>query len=203
MADTSQHAARTSETVEREIAHTRSELDDTLDVLSNRLSPHEIKERAVDYAKDTATSVGAAVSERPYRAAAAVSLLTAFLWIRHRRARRLHDEQEELSRAVWERIAAALDRPANGFPRAHATLSSAADRLGGLALDARDTVSHAVGKATARTRDLIDGDAARTFADAVRRTVTTIEHRSREHPLIAIGIAAALSGVIFTRIARH
>ncbi len=197
MANASEGSSRTPEAVEQEIARTRAELDETLDVLVERLSPQEIKDRAVQYAKSTASDMGATVQRNPVPSAlAAGALLTALMWANRRHARRVR-AQEELSRLIWERIAAALERQ-DVLSRARSAVSSAVDTLGGFALDAHETVSHAVGDATEQTRQMLSSEAARPVVDSARRMVASIEDRSRERPLVALGIALVL-GAILTR----
>jgi len=99
---------RTPATVENEITQTRAELDHTLDEIGRRLSPQEIKERAVDYAKDSALEVTHAVQRRPLPLVLVCVVAGAALWLRHRLEMREQRERADRIRELWNRVASAL-----------------------------------------------------------------------------------------------
>jgi ElaB/YqjD/DUF883 family membrane-anchored ribosome-binding protein len=189
---------RTPDEVQHEIEQTRAELDSPLDEIGKRLSPHEMKERAVDYVKDGASRIGDTVQRNPVPVALTGTLLAAALLARRRLHVREAREREEQFRAVWDRVSAAIERP-HAFSRAGGTVSEALGkavaRTGEAALDAREGLARLVGEAGTRAQSLV-------AAGRSRALVESIEEASRERPFLALGVALAAGALLATLIRR-
>jgi ElaB/YqjD/DUF883 family membrane-anchored ribosome-binding protein len=187
--------SRTANEVQEEIEQTRADLDSTLAEIGKRLSPHEMKERAVDYAKDTASAVSDAVQRNETALMLVGAIAAAVLLARYRLHLRREHERAEYVRAVWDRICAAL--PESHEPqRLSATITDVADRIGELTHEARLGVSQTVGDAAAGAQRLLHTDAAARLIEPTKRVAASIEDSSREHPLMTLAIAA-LAGTLF------
>ncbi|MEW6272695.1 MAG: DUF3618 domain-containing protein [Thermodesulfobacteriota bacterium] len=193
MPNAGQHE-RTPNEVQEEIEQTRAELDSTLDEIGKRLSPQEMKERAVDYVRSGATRVGDTVQRNPVPVALTGTLLAATLLARRRLHVRKAREREEQFRAVWDRLSAAIDRP-HGFSRRGMSMSDAVGRMGEIASDARDGLSHLLGSASAGAQRMVEAGRARPLLE-------TLEETSRQHPLVSLGVALAAGALIATVLRR-
>jgi hypothetical protein len=205
MADEHAHTAadehaRTAEDVQLEIAQTRADLDDTLDVIGRRLSPREIKSRAVAYAKDAAAHLPDAVQRHPAGVALAAGAIVAAVLVQRLRARRA-DERADQARAAWARLILATAANADQHGRSGARLSEAIDKVGELAHGARDSVAHVLGDVTAGAQRLFDSDAARPIVDPAKRMLAVVEDASRDRPLVTLGVTL-LAGALLARLLR-
>jgi hypothetical protein len=203
MADEHAHTAagehaRTAEDVQLEIAQTRADLDDTLDVIGRRLSPQEIKSRAVGYAKHTAAHLPDALQRHPAGAALAAGAIVAAVMVQRLRARRAHERADQ---AAWARLILVTAANADQHGRSGARLSEAIDKVGELAHGARDGVAHVLGDVTAGAQRLFDSDAARPIVDPAKRMLAVVEDASRDRPLVTLGMTL-LAGALLARLLR-
>jgi hypothetical protein len=184
--------SRTPEDVQQEITQKRAELDSTLDELGRRLSPHEMKERAVDYAKHTALRAPVVLT---------ATLVVAAAFAQRVRAREERERADRLH-ALGARLLAARALASEGSSRAGSALSGTVEKMGTLAVSARDTLSDLVGETAARAQQLAGSEPAQCVVKPVQGAVAAVEHSSRQHPLLALGIALAV-GALITTLARR
>lgn len=185
--------ARTPDEVEGELAQTRAELDSTLDEIGRRISPREIKERAVEQVKEKASHVGESVQRNPVPLAVAGGLLVAGYLVRRRTVLRREHEREMELRHFWSRIVDAIDGKRSPSALANEGLA----RVSHLAHGARGAAERVLADALPQARRL--GEAAE---DNARRALDTVQVRTSQEPLAAIGIAIVV-GALLGAIARR
>jgi hypothetical protein len=176
----------------------RAEREGTLAVIDQRLSPHAVKERAVGYAKDTAASLTKTMRRNP-AATATAAIAAAALFVRRRR--RAHARAEG-ARLVLEQLAAAIHARPVGLSRAGSAVADALARIGARAVGAGNSWSHVVGDTAARAHDMLSSEATRPVVEPAKQLLAAIEDRSRERPLLALGVAL-VTGALLCSILRR
>lgn len=194
---------KSADEIQEEIAQTRAELDGTLEQIGRRLSPEEMKERAVEYARDTAGQaveyardtagqIGDVVQRNPLTVAVAGTVLIATAIARHRAGTRRAQLQEDQLRVLWDRIASAVESRAQGL-RLPTDLRGATH----LAHDVRDGLAHALDEAAVQSQRL--GSVAN---EGAKRVVASLEQSSREQPLLTL-LGAVAAGAVLTTLLRR
>jgi len=195
---------RTPEEVQNEIAEIRTELDDTLDKIGERLSPHHIKERVRDYAKDAAASATSAVERHPVPATVWGLIAITTLFVRHRTQRRAARQRARQILAIWKPLYAALETAAREAataeaPRAGSAAGSIVSKVAALAAD--HGLSQRVGDVAARAQKAVS-DSATSLAEPAKRVRALVEETSRDQPLLLVG-SAALAGIMLGALLRR
>ncbi len=139
--DESQARTRTPDDVQKEISETRAELDETLDEIGRRLSPHELKERVLEYAEETVHDVTETVQQHKMPILMVGGLAVAAFLIRNRVQARETEARAEHVREIWDRMASAL-ADSNGHAALQLKLGDVAGTISDVASAARDSVAN-------------------------------------------------------------
>jgi ElaB/YqjD/DUF883 family membrane-anchored ribosome-binding protein len=192
---------RTPADVQREIEETRAVLDDTLDVIGERLSPQEIKQRVIDYGNEKALQLAQIFQRHPAQCGAAGAALVGVILLRRRRNTQEGRERAAQAAAMILRVTAAADQPRR-MEQVSSTLRDVAGRAGDFAYDTGRAVAQQAGNIVERAQHYTAGVADFPFAESAKRTVAAMESASRENPLLTIG-AAFLAGVTLVSLFRR
>lgn len=192
---------RTPADVQREIEQTRAVLDDTLDAIGERLSPQEIKQRAIDYANEKALHMAQILQRHPAQCGAAGAALVGLMLLRRHRNAQDGRERAAQAAAMILRITAASHQP-HRMEQVASTLRDVAGRAGEFAYDTSQAVAQQAGNMVERAHHYTAGVADFPFAESAKRTVAAVENASRKNPLLTIG-AAFLSGATLVSLLRR
>ena len=201
MANDTATQTRTPDEVQDEIGQTRAELDVTLSEIGRRLSPEELKERAVTYVKDSANRAVAVAQQTPGPVALAGFVVVGAFVLRHHRRVRAREAQAEQIRVIWERIAATL-ADGNGHTRPAARISEVVSQVADVADRARHSLSDAVGEMVSRAETALREESVADLAQPARQFIAALSERSREHSLLSLALAAG-AGVALSAMLRR
>lgn len=216
------YSDRSPEEIESDIERTRAEVSSTLDAIQQKLTPGQLIDQAVSYARtslpaDFGANLGNAVRDNPLPVAL-VGIGLAWLMASGRhsdglaRQRRLAASREEM-RAASYTSGAHLDEQHEG------TAHRAASKIGEAGREVKDKVSdlgHRIGDRTSaaagRAREMGQGARARLGEFSERsqrsyyRTKDSVSHMVEEQPLLigALGLAVGtLLGAALPRTQRE
>lgn len=216
------YSDRSSEEIESDIERTRAEVSSTLDAIQQKLTPGQLIDQAVSYARtslpaDFGANLGNAVRDNPLPVAL-VGIGLAWLMASGRNADGLARQRRRI--AVREDMHAA-SYPARAHPDEHhdGTAHRAASKIGEAGREMKDKVSnlgHRIGDSTSsaanRAREMGQGARARIGEFSERsqrsyyRTKDSVSHIVEEQPLLigALGLAVGtLLGAALPRTQRE
>lgn len=216
------YSDRSPEEIESDIERTRAEVSSTLDAIQQKLTPGQLIDQAVSYARtslpaDFGANLGNAVRDNPLPVAL-VGIGLAWLMASGRHADGLARQRRRI--AVREEMRAA-SYSSGAHPDEHheGAAHRAASKIGEAGRDMKDKVSdlgHRIGDSTSaaanRAREMGQGARARIGEISERsqrsyyRTKDSVSHMVEEQPLLigALGLAVGtLLGAVLPRTQRE